>query len=144
MDKKKEKAPPEKFFRQCVGVWFRLYGELLPQVEVDPGVFEVAVPSFVGAETLHMKSILTDLRVRAEKRKVTWTEEEATKRFEAFIKRAWEDSFIQKNFMLRIISNNRTKIFNNQISKNGTNNNSGGTAKAPITTTKPKGGFGKL
>ena len=142
MEKKKKRGVPEKFFRQCVGVWFRVYGELVPNVEVDPGVFEVASPSFVGAETSHMKSILKELRLRAEKRNIEWTEQEATKRFEAFIRKSWEDPFIKKYFMLRIISNNRTKIFN-QKDTNG-NVNSRATTKAPVVTTKPKGGFGKL
>lgn len=145
MEKKRKVAPPEKYFRPCVGVWFRLYEELVPPVEVEPGVFEKAVPSFIGAETMHMKSILKELRVRAEKRNVEWTEEEAKKRFELFIRKAWEDNFISNNFMLRIISNCRTKIFNNQIqNKNGNSIYSGRTSKAPVVTTKPKGGFGKL
>lgn len=145
MEKKKKKSPPEKFFRQCVGVWFKVYGELLPKIKTEEGGFETAVPSFVGAETLHMKSILTDLRTRAENKNIIWTEDVATKRFEAFLRRAWEDPFVQRNFMLRIISNNRTKIFNTQTIRNGKSNiNTGTAAKAPNVSIKPKGGFGKL
>lgn len=116
-EKKKNIAPPEKFFKPCVTVWFNVFKELVPPIEVSPGVFEEAMPSFVGAETRHMKSILKELRQRAEKKNIIWTEQEATTRFELFLRRAWEDVFISKNFMLRIISNNRTKIFNNQITK---------------------------
>lgn len=135
---KKKIAPPEKFFKQCVGVWFKVYEELVPPIEVEPGVFEKAVPSFIGAETRHMKSILKDLRERAERKNVIWTEEEAKKRFELFIRRSWEDDFVSRNFMLRIISNNRTKIFNNQISqKNGTGKEGAGGYKGFTGGQKP-------
>lgn len=135
MGEKKNIAPPEKFFKPCVAVWFKVYGELVPPIEVEEGVFEIAQPSFIGAETRHMKSILKELRERAEGKKVVWTEQEATTRMELFLRRAWEDAWISKNFMLRIISNNRTKIFNNQITKKNGSETYFGNNKPRTTTT---------
>ena len=63
----------------------------------------------------HLKNILADLRERAEEKKIEWTEMVATTRFRAFVMRAAEDDFISRNFLLRIINNNKTRIFNNQI-----------------------------
>lgn len=135
----KKKSAPEKFFNSCVGVWFFVYGELVEQVETEPGFFEKAKPSFVGAETKHLKSLVKELRQRAEQSGVEWTEHEAKKRFELFLRRAFEDDFISKNFMLRIISNNRTKIFNNQITpkKNGKRTNTDWTAGKTIEFDRP-------
>lgn len=114
--KKIEKSSGEIFWQNLVSVWFNVYAELMPEVEG-----EKAKPSFVGAETQHMKSIIKELRQRAESKNIIWTKEIACERFRNFLLKAFEDKFISQNFMLRIISNNRTKIFNNQITpKNGT------------------------
>lgn len=150
--KKEKKVPPKKrnapepFFNDCVSVWFNLVGELLPLVDN-----EKAVPSFTGAEPTCMKSLLTDLRLRAANKNIEWNRENAKKRFEAFIRKAWEDSSVAKNFCLRIISLERNKIFNNQITpkKHGNSFNEGsgnrrGNLESPKPTIKPKGGFGKL
>jgi hypothetical protein len=150
--KKEKKAPPKKrnapepFFNDCVSVWFHLVGELLPLVDN-----EKAVPSFTGAEPTCMKSLLTDLRLRALNKSIEWDKETAKKRFEAFIRKAWSDSSISKNFCLRIISLERNKVFNNQIiqKKNGSSFNEGSANRrvnleSPKPTIKSKGGFGKL
>ncbi len=145
IDSKKKKVDPEKYFRQAASIWIRVYGELVPP---DPETGEVADPSFWkdGAEKRNLKLILTSLRDRAESRGVEWTEENMAQRFEAFIRKAWEDDFVYKNFMLRMINNNKVKFFNNQITpkRNAGNINSKGASSAPVVTTKPKGGFGSL
>lgn len=150
--KKKVKAPPEKYFQKFVQKWFELYYELVP-CPVDEVSNELIDPKpvFDAIEARQLKNIVIELRKRAEERNILWTEEEALKRFEAFIRRAWEDDFISKNFMLRIISNNRTKVFNNQITpkydRSKTKLNTEyrrGNLESPAPTTKPKGGFGKL
>lgn len=140
VDKKNKISAPEKFWKQLVKVWFDVYKELLPKVEGND-----AIPSFVGAELRHMKSLVKELRERAEKNNVVWNEENAKKRWEAFLRKSYEDDFVSKNFMLRIISNNRTKIFNNQITqKNGNNNWRGAGKLRPHTEIKPTGDFGEL
>ena len=108
MTKRGEKT---MWWRQLVSVWFSVYGELV----VPPEGEEKAVPCFDTVESMQMKIILRELKSRAEKKEIEWTEIEAKKRWEAFLRKAWEDDFISRNFMLRIISNNKTKIFNNQI-----------------------------
>lgn len=122
--KKRKPMPPEKFFHAAAKVWIDLYGELLPP-DFETG--EVADPGFWtnGPDKRHLKLILMDLRLRAEKKNIEWTEETMKHRLELFLRKAWEDDFIWKNFMLRIISNNRTKIFNNQITpkRNGSTTN---------------------
>lgn len=141
-EKKSKKRPPEKFFRQAGVLWIELYGEVMPLVNM-----EKAIPSFWknGAETRSLKTILIELRERAELKKIVWTEEEMKKRLRAFLMKAWEDSYISGCFQLRIISLNRTKLFNNQITqKNGRKDNTGRTSTTPTITTKPKGGFGQL
>lgn len=103
----------EKFFRRCCGVWTEVYGEVVPappgEEKADPRIFKDSV------EMRHLKNILADLRERAEEKKIEWTEIVAITRFRAFVMRAAEDDFISRNFLLRIINNNKTRIFNNQI-----------------------------
>ncbi len=130
----------EPFWEQLVAKWFQVYGELVPTIKGNK-----AVPIFRGAEPKHMKILVATLRCRATTSGVEWTEKNALQRWEAFLKNAFKDDFISKNFMLRIISNNATKIFNNQITvKNGSAANFRSAKTSPVVTTKPKGGFGKL
>jgi len=108
---KKSAAAPTQYWKILVAVWFDLYAELIPPAPCD----EKAKPCFDTIETFQMKIILRELKKRAEEKNIEWTEDEAKKRWEAFLRKAFDDDFISKNFMLRIISNNKTKIFNNQI-----------------------------
>ena len=111
--KEKKTILPENFFKACCGVWAEVYGEVVPappgEEKADPRIFKDKI------EMKHLKYILKDLRERAEEKKIEWTEMMATTRFRAFVMRAAEDDFISKNFLLRIINNNKTRIFNNQI-----------------------------
>ncbi len=145
VDSKKKKVDTEKYFRQAASIWIRVYGELVPPnfetgEVADPGIWSD------GAEKKNLKLILVSLRERAESKGVEWNEENMSQRFEAFIRKAWDDDFVCKNFMLRIINNNKVKIFNNQITpkRNAGNINSKGASSAPVVTVKPKGGFGSL
>jgi len=112
--KKRKPMPPEKYFKTAASIWISIYGELVPP---DKETGEVADPGFWtnGPDKRHLKLILIELRLRAEKKNIEWTEEEMGNRLRLFLHKAWEDDFISKNFMLRIINNCRTKIFNNQI-----------------------------
>lgn len=138
---KRTAAPPTQFWKPLVKLWFDLYAELLPPVEGLP-----AKPTFDTIEAFQFKIIIREIKKRAEERSIEWNEKNALIRTEAFLRKAWEDNFISKNFMLRIISNNRSKIFNNQITPKmyGGNNSTRRVKQAPIATTKSKGGFGKL
>lgn len=122
-----KKIPRKKVSTQhwqpVVKVWFDLFAELVPP---PPGE-EKAVPCFDTIDTAQLKIILRDIRDRCEKKKLEWTEENAVKFFDMFIRRAWTDDFTSRNFMLKIISSRRGLIFNNQIThkKNGTGTTKG-------------------
>lgn len=139
--KKRNTGPVTLYWQKLVKVWFDVYAELIP---APPGE-EKAVPIFDGTETANMKSLIKILKERAEKLGVEWNEQNACTRWKLFLMKAFEDDFISKNFMIRIISNNKTKIFNNQITpkKNG-KGNAGSTGGIKTTGIKQKGGFGKL
>lgn len=139
--KKRKKGVPTQYWQAMVKIWFDLYAELIP----PPKGEEKAKPCFDTVETAQMKIILKELRKRAEEKNIEWTEEEARKRWEAFLRHAFLDDWISRNFMLRIISTNKTKIFNNQITpkKNG-NINQGSFGKKPHADINTSGDFGEL
>lgn len=127
-----KKKVTEKYFQQAGNIWIKVYGELLPP---DPEDGSIADPGFWkdGAEKKHLKLILIDLRERAEKKNIVWTEAAMEERLRAFILRSWDDDWISKNFMLRIINQNKTKIFNNQITpKKNEHSKSVGNTKGEI------------
>lgn len=134
-------APPTQFWKPLVKLWFDLFAELLPPVDGLP-----AKPSFDTVEAFQYKIIIREIKKRAEERNIEWDEKSALTRTEAFLRKSWEDNFISKNFMLKIISNRKGLIFNNQITpkNDGGKNNTGRVKSTPVITTKPKGGFGKL
>jgi hypothetical protein len=144
---KKVAAPPTQFWKPLVKLWFDLFEELLPPVDGLP-----AKPAFDTIEAYQYKIIIRDIKKRAEEREIEWNQKNALLRTEAFLRKAWEDNFVSKNYMLRIISNNRSKIFNNQITpkyvaprqnKEGSVSRRGN-LESPVATIKSKGGFGKL
>lgn len=142
--KKKKKSIPEPFFKACCIIWIEVYGMVVPpppgEKIADPKIWKDKV------EMRHLKYILKDLRERAEEQKVLWDEVNAKIRFRAFIERAGKDDFISKNFLLRIINNNKTKIFNNQITpkKYVGKNNTEGIANPERVGPKTRDDFGRL
>lgn len=141
-NKKKKAAAPTQFWKALVKLWFDVYAELLPKdKDGDP-----AKPCFDSIEAFQYKIIIRELKKRAEEKKIEWTEKIAIERTKSFLLRAWDDNFISKNYMLRILSNNKSKIFNNQITpkNNAGNFNSKGTGKIPDPKIKPSGDFGQL
>lgn len=137
--KKKKRGQVTLYWQPLVLIWFEVYAELIPP---PPGE-EKAKPCFDTVETAQMKIILRELRKRAEDKNVEWTEDEAKKRWDAFLRHAFLDDWISKNFMLRIISTNKTKIFNNQITpkKDGTGqreNNFGNSKNRTASTSDSK------
>lgn len=139
---KRAPQPPTQYWKALVKVWFDLYAELI----ILPNKKEKAVPCFDTVESFQMKIIVREIKKRCEEKNIEWIEKNAIKYFEIFLRRAWEDDFTSKNFMLKTISYNKTKIFNHQITpkNDGGKNNTGRVRSTPVITTKPKGGFGKL
>lgn len=143
--KKNTRGAATMFWQVLVKVWFDLYAELMPPVFDDKAKeYFPAEPVFDGPETKNMKLQLKVLRIRAEKRNVEWTEEEAKRRFEAYIRLAWEDDFCSKHFCFRGFSVRKNQIFNNQITpkKNGTSQQH--TIKRIEPTAQSERDFGEL
>lgn len=140
--KKRNTGAATQYWQQLVKIWFDVYGELIPPPQGE----KIAKPCFDTVETAQMKIILKELKKRAEGNDVEWTEAEAKKRWEAFLRYAFLDDWISKNFMLRIISTNKTKIFNQQITpkKNGSKKTFGGNDNRPEPDIKPTNDFGHL
>lgn len=123
---KKTDPKGEPFWRDLIKVWFDVYADKIPP---DPEDGEKAKPVFKGAETTAMKTLVAELRMRAAKKNIEWVREVAKDRWRNFLEKSFEDDFISKNFMLRIICNNMTKIFNNQITPKKNEKNIGLTGR---------------
>lgn len=99
---KKEKKPPEPFFKEAVEVWFNFCREKFDET-----------PSFDGSAPRDLKSIIVSLRERAEKSNAEWTLLTAQQRLYHFLNFAWQDNWLSKNWMLFNINRQKDKIFFN-------------------------------
>lgn len=99
---KKSKAPPEPFWNELVEVYFdfcrKKFGE---------------EPSFDGSAPRDMKTIIKSLHERADKSNIEWTLNTAQFRFYKFLRFAYEDPWLSKNFLLQNINRQKDKIFFN-------------------------------
>lgn len=100
---KKEKAPPAKFWPAVVKLFFDFIGEKIPGER----------PTFDGPAPRDLKSIMLALEQRAERANVSWTEETACLRLKNFLDAAWNDPWLQKNFLLSNLNRQKDKIFYN-------------------------------
>lgn len=97
---KKEKKQPEPFWNEQVGIFF----------DFTKSKFHEN-PSFDGSSPRNLKNILTELRKRAEDKKVEWTYEVATTRFRMFLEHAYMDRWLSENWLLQNIDRQKDKIF---------------------------------
>lgn len=113
--KKKEKTPPEAHWQEMIKVYFDFYKERFFGEE----------PTFDGSAPRDLKSILTALRIRAEKKGLEWSLEVATNRFIKFLAEAYEDKWLTQNFILFNINRQKDRIFVNiaNPNQNGRNSN---------------------
>jgi len=103
--KKKEVDKPEKtkYWQKLVDTWFVFNEKKFKEK-----------PSFAGADPRHLKKIIELLEKRAVEKKIEWTEEKAVEWFEYFLQKAFEDTWLSKNFLLVQLERFIDKILLNQ------------------------------
>src|SRR5690606_20854542 len=99
---KKEKQPPEPFFKELVSIWFNFtknrYGD---------------IPSFDGSAPRDLKQIITQLRKRCEAKSIVWDEIEAKKRLQLFLMGAYDIQWLKEHWTLFNINRQKDIIFLN-------------------------------
>jgi hypothetical protein len=86
--KPKEEAEP--YWSVLVDIWF----------EFNKKKFGTE-PSFKGRDPKFFKTIIENLKKRAEKKKIEWTETEATARLCSFLEYAFADTWLKDHFLLK-------------------------------------------
>lgn len=97
---------PEPFWQQLVDVWFQFGKEKFGEE-----------PSFSGQDPKVFKRIIQRLKERAAKKNAEWNETTAPQRLQHFLKCAFEDTWICKNFLLKNLESQFDKIIQNQNEK---------------------------
>ncbi|WP_353159299.1 hypothetical protein [Myroides odoratus] len=119
-----DKSPKGKkeiqFWKTIVEVWFDFYKS---KFEVDP--------SFNAANGKHLKTILIRLEKLAKSKKIDWTEDVAKRSMEKFLQNAWEDQWLQQNFLLPNLSSKYDSIINKNHDGKSVNNSSSGKGYKP-------------
>lgn len=118
------KPPKEKkeilFWKTIVEVWFEFYKSKFG-----------ADPSFNAANGKHLKTILIRLEKLAKSKKIDWTEDVAKRSMEKFLQNAWEDQWLQQNFLLPNLSSKYDSIINKNHDGKSVNNSSSGKGYKP-------------
>jgi predicted transcriptional regulator len=117
---KKEEEPPEPHWQSLVDAWF-----VFNKKEFGDD------PSFADQDPKFLKQVVQRLKKRAEAANVEWTELAAVTRFNAFLKKAFEDEWIGSHFLLSNLLNQFDKIILNQ---NGAKTTKGNTGTVPGVT----------
>ena len=106
MSAKEKKPKKEKFvephFKELVEVWFNFCREKFNEP-----------PTFDGSAPRDLKGIIKALRERSETKNIEWTVDNAQKRFHNFLEFAWQEWWLQKNWLLSNINRQKDKIFFN-------------------------------
>lgn len=103
--RKKEPEQKQEVFphwQVCVKMWFDFNVEHYKEK-----------PSFKGADSRHLKTILGILKKRTEDKGLSWTEDTAQTRFRMFLEACMKDEFLPKNFLLSNIDKFMDKILMN-------------------------------
>lgn len=110
---KKPEKQKELYWQKLVECFFEFCRENLPKLPDG----SKAEPTFSGSSPRDLHDIVVILRLRASKSTppVEWTEEEAKKRLNAFLKKAYEDDWLSKNFILPQLNRFKDKVFLNLI-----------------------------
>lgn len=106
MATKEKKPKKEKFvephFKDMVEVWFNFCRQKFNEP-----------PTFDGSAPRDLKSILKALRERCELSGIEWSLDNAQRRFQNFLEFAWQEWWLQKNWLLFNINRQKDKIFFN-------------------------------
>lgn len=73
-------------------------------------------PSFDGSSPRDLKTILTQLRKRAEEKKIGWSENVAKDRLLKFLQFAFNDAWLKRNWTLSNINKKKDALFFNAAS----------------------------
>jgi hypothetical protein len=99
---KKEKKPPEPFFKEMVELWFAYCREKFNEE-----------PSFTGSAPRDLKIILIALRERAEKSNIEWSLQIAQLRMKNFLDFARGEKWLREHWLLSNINRQKDTIFFN-------------------------------
>src|SRR5690554_930931 len=112
-------------WKVMVDLWFEFY----------KSKFEVN-PSFNATSGKSLKSILIRLEKLSVSKKIEWTEEIAKKTMRKFFEQAWDDVWMQENFLLPNLSSKYDSIINKKQNHNGksVNNPNSNTGYKPAKT----------
>ncbi len=99
---KKVRKPPEPYWNDMVEVWFAYCRDKFNES-----------PSFDGSSPRDLKLIIISLHERAEKSNLEWTLDTAILRFKGFLDFAYQDYWLQRNWLLSNINRHKDKIFYN-------------------------------
>lgn len=100
--KKRQKKPPEPYWQLLVETYYRFCRMYFG---VDP--------SFDSSAPRDLRTIVEQLRTRCEKSNKIWDEESSVARLWLFLRCAYEDPWLSKNFLLSNINRQKDKIFFN-------------------------------
>ena len=134
MKKTKQQLEPEPYWQLLVTTFFDFCRQNFGQS-----------PSFDGSSPRDMKSIIKILKKRCEDHGVEWSEDEAIKRWRAFLEYANTDEFLHGTFVLSNLNKFKDKIFFRTIKPRhlGTINKTNNGQRLEATR-KSEGGFGSL
>lgn len=102
-NRKQTKGEPFEHWQPCVEVWFQFCRDN----------FQGEEPSFDGSSPKDLKAILTQLRKRAELKKVGWIKENAIQRLRLFLQMAFQDKWLKEHWTLSNINRSKDAIFFN-------------------------------
>jgi hypothetical protein len=102
MTRKKHHRPPEKYWNELVSMYFSFCNEKFHDV-----------PAFSGSAPRDMKTIIANLRKRAEKQGYEWDHDNATIRWRLFLEQAYKDEWLRTNWLLSNLARQFDKIIFN-------------------------------
>lgn len=129
---KNEKKTPIPHFSAAVDFWFKDY----EKKKGEP-------PEFDGSAPSDFKNIFAALKKRADKQGVEWTESVAIERLNKFLQVAYQEKYLQENWMLFNINRQKEKIFANIIRPTNGKTTFGNNEK-PLARINDEGSFGTL
>ena len=113
---KRKEEPEPLYWKALVKIWFDFYASKKEGEE----------PTFNKTEGKQLKEIIKRLIKRSSKKKVEWSESNATNSLLHFLEYAHKDDWLSRNFMLKNILSNFDKIILDALGTNKGNSNRNG------------------
>lgn len=108
----KKDKPETKHWKELVDVWFTFYKTKY-----------LIEPTFNGVAAKNLKDIVTRLEKMPRPQQWEWTDIYATASLKKFLEKAYEDSWLQKNYLLQNLANQFDKIATPKNNGNSSNTN---------------------